>query len=99
VAWYTSNSDSKTHPVGQKKANELGIYDMSGNVCEWCNDWYGKYSNKIQADPQGPSVGSGRVLRGGEWGYGAIGCRVSGRLDGGPGIGGSNGGFRLVIVP
>ena len=77
VAWYTDNSSSETHPVKTKSPNELGIYDMSGNVWEWCQDWYGSYSSGSQTNPTGPSSGSYRVIRGGCW-YGlARGCRVS----------------------
>ena len=77
VAWYNGNSGDKTHPVATKSPNELGIYDMSGNVWEWCADWYGDYSSGRQTNPKGPYSGSGRVSRGGCWGGGARGCRSS----------------------
>lgn len=80
MAWYTANSGGNTHPVGTKQPNELGLYDMSGNVCEWCQDWKGSYGSDSQTDPQGPSSGSGRVLRGGNWSSYAGSCRVSDRL-------------------
>ena len=93
VAWYGGNTK---HPVGQKRANELGLYDMSGNVYEWCQDWYGDYSSASQTNPQGPATGDHRVLRGGGWGSGARNCRLSYRRINGPGIGSSNG-LRLAL--
>ena len=97
VAWYTDNSSSTTHDVKTKQANELGIYDMSGNVCEWCQDWDGSYSSGSQTDPTGPSSGSVRVIRGGIWRNGARLCRVSNRNSFNPGYGSGIIGFRLIL--
>lgn len=77
VAWCDGNSGNETHPVATKQANELGIYDMSGNVLEWCSDWCGDYTSSSQSDPQGSSSGFYRVIRGGGYYDGARGCRVS----------------------
>ena len=80
VAWYTQNSDSKTHAVGTKQGNELGIYDMSGNVLEWCQDWNGTYSSSSQVNPTGANSGYFRVIRGGSYSETAGFCRLSCRL-------------------
>ncbi|MBQ3247480.1 MAG: formylglycine-generating enzyme family protein [Alistipes sp.] len=101
VAWYTKNSSSQTHPVGQKQPNELGLYDMSGNVYEWCSDWFGRYSSGSQTNPTGPAKGSRRVLRGGSW-LNAGRCRVSYRGSDDPSSSGfycGIFGFRLACQP
>ena len=97
VAWYDGNSGSKTHPVGLKQANELGIYDMSGNVYEWCQDWKGSYVNSSQTNPTGAVSGSYRVYRGGSWYYDARYCRSSYRNSGAPGCRLNRLGLRLVL--
>ncbi|MDR0305070.1 MAG: formylglycine-generating enzyme family protein, partial [Chitinispirillales bacterium] len=93
----SSNSGYGAQPVGQKKANELGIYDMSGNVWEWCSDWYGSYSTGLITDPVGPSSGSDRVIRGGGWyNYSQI-CRVAIRSYATPSSGNGDLGFRVAF--
>ena len=97
VAWYYGNSGSNTHAVKTKQPNELGIYDMSGNVWEWCSDWYGDYSSNARTNPTGPSTGSFRVYRGGSWSDHARSCRVSTRGSDSPDYRDCDLGLRLAL--
>jgi formylglycine-generating enzyme required for sulfatase activity len=98
-AWYIENSDYTTHPVGQKLPNPWGVYDIYGNVWEWCQDWFGAYPGGIAVDPQGLASGSDRVIRGGYWsslgGY----CRSACRNYAYPGNRSSDVGFRVLLAP
>ena len=96
VSWNESNSDNGTHLVGSKSPNELGIYDMSGNLWEWCNDWFAPYPASTQTNPTGPSSGTYRVLRGGSWKVPSSDCRVSYRYDINPNDRYYSLGFRVV---
>ena len=97
VAWYYGNSSSMTHAVGTKQPNELGLYDMTGNVWEWCQDWFDSYSSSPQTNPTGAVSGSIRVYRGGGWYHSAGDCRTSFRLVGAPGFRSDGLGLRLVL--
>ena len=97
--WFNERSSNKPHPVGEKRPNAWGLYDMHGNVCEWCSDWYDDYRVSPSADPTGPSTGRARVSRGGSWRDPARGCRSAFRSRGGPGDMMGDRGFRVALVP
>ncbi|MEZ4850175.1 MAG: formylglycine-generating enzyme family protein [Bacteroidia bacterium] len=105
VGWYSENGDPQTHPVGQKLGNELGLFDMSGNVFEWCQDWFDENYYQYCADqgvvhnPLGFNKWFSRVMRGGNWHINAQSCRVSYRYDARPDYSGSDVGFRLALSP
>jgi formylglycine-generating enzyme required for sulfatase activity len=96
VGWYKGNSGGKIQPGGRKKPNELGLFDMCGNVAEWCQDYYSVYDASQQNNPQGPNEGSSRVIRGGSWQQGVQECRNSSRNDDSPSIRYYYTGFRLA---
>ena len=97
VAWFDYNSNGQVHPIKEKQPNELGLYDMGGNLFEWCYDWYTRYSGESLVNPQGPATASRRVLRGGCWNYSSRNCRSSYRLNDSPHHADSYYGLRLAM--
>lgn len=98
-AWSAENGGKKTHAVGQKKPNAWGLYDMHGNVWEWCRDWYSDYPKSAVTDPVGPDEGMTRVVRGGGWdGFASL-CQSAWRQDGNPSSTSDSGGFRVALTP
>jgi formylglycine-generating enzyme required for sulfatase activity len=97
VAWHAGNSDRRVHGAGQKRSNGLGVYDMSGNVAEWCQDWYGDYPDGSVSDYAGPVTGTRRVFRGGSWCFDATYARASARASLSPDQRAYFLGFRLAV--
>lgn len=97
--WFFQNSGAKTHPVGRKRSNAFGLYDIHGNAREWCQDWYGEYAAGSSVDPSGPSTGAKRVSRGGNWGAGSTDSRCADRKNSIPSDASARIGFRLVRLP
>ncbi len=97
LAWYSINTSSMPRSVKTKKPNGLGLYDMSGNIFEWCYDWYGAYNRDASKDPTGPSEGTRRVIRGGSWGYDETYCTVTKRVFYSPDLRSYSIGFRLAL--
>jgi formylglycine-generating enzyme required for sulfatase activity len=100
MAWYDENSGRTTHPVATKAPNKWGLYDMEGNVWEWCRDWYAdKLAGGEVTDPPGPPSGSDRVYRGGSWRVVAVLCRAAARRQGAPDLRAQDIGFRVALCP
>ena len=98
MGWCDQNSGHSTQPVGTKQPNPWGLYDMYGNVWEWCHDWYGQYDSLATSDPTGPKIGSRRVCRGGSCLYLAPNSRVANRYCQMPSFTEASLGFRIVIA-